>query len=65
MKNGTDVLYPALGFCKNNKKLERDIAFLGLEKRGFCFSLKLKNNTVNVLSTNTNMSRSQVVENDK
>jgi hypothetical protein len=42
VKDGRDVLYPALGFCKNNKKPERDLDFLGLAKRGFCFSLKLK-----------------------
>ena len=42
MKTGKEVLYPSLGFCKNNKKPDRDLAFLGLAKRGFCFSLKLK-----------------------
>jgi hypothetical protein len=64
-KTGVEVLYPSLGFCKNNKKPDRALDFLGLSKRGFCFSLKLKNNKVDVIATNTNMSRSQIVVNDK
>jgi len=48
LKDGTDVVYPALGFCKNNRKPDRDLTFLGLKKRGFCFSLKLNENAVTI-----------------